>query len=91
MDVNSTTDIGRHISTLVKTLTTIGSEMEDYQSYATSSTSPANVLPRPSSRTVSFDHRRSQSFSSFPDEMVALRAMERDLARQTRKLQKLRY
>lgn len=91
IDVNSTTDIGRHISTLVKTLTTIGSDLEDYQSYPSSSTSPASALSRPSPRSVSFNHRRSQSVGTRSDEMVALRAMELDLARQTRKLQKLRY
>ena len=34
VDINSTTDIGRHISTLVKTLTAIGSEIEDPQAYS---------------------------------------------------------
>ena len=90
VDINATTDIGRHISTLVKTLTAIGSELEDPQAYnsPTAAAPPAGMLPHHSPRP--HNHKRTQSFGNRSDEIAALRAMELDLARQTRKLQKLR-
>lgn len=88
VDINSTTDIGRHISTLVKTLTAIGSEIEDPQAYNSPPPTTANILPHHSPRP--YNHRRTHSVANRSDELQALRAMELDLARQTRKLQKLR-
>ena len=87
VDINSTTDIGRHISTLVKTLTSIGSEIEDPQAYNSPPPTTAGILPHHSPRPY---HRRTHSGVNRSDELQALRAMELDLARQTRKLQKLR-
>ena len=66
-------------STLVKTLTAIGSELEDLQVYnsPTAAAPPAGMLPHHSPRP--HYHKRTQSFGNCSDEIAALRAMELDL------------
>ena len=108
IDINASTDIGRHISTVLRTLTTIGSDLDDPQTYRyerereeinTYIISPPSVSPpsppKPAVQSpvhIRPAHKRAQSFAgkSFLDEKAALRAMEVDLAKQTRKLQRLR-
>ncbi|XP_019853101.1 PREDICTED: uncharacterized protein KIAA1109-like isoform X3 [Amphimedon queenslandica] len=81
INVYASTDIGRHISTLVRTLTIIGSDLEDADSELLSASGESKPL-----------HKRAFSVSSktFVDEQETLRAMEWDLAKQTRKLNKMR-
>ena len=96
INVYASTDIGRHISTLVRTLTIIGSDLEEADSevyvnlliicsdsFKCSLSAPGESKPL---------HKRAFSVSSktFVDEQETLRAMEWDLARQTRKLNKMR-
>lgn len=55
-------------------------------------TCTCSVPPVPSPVLTRAGHKRAQSFTSksFVDDQAALRAMEWDLARQTRKLNKLK-
>lgn len=91
IDVNSTTAVGRYISTLAKTLTTIGNELDDSKMSYSVSASPSSAVPHHSPKTSAYRRGRVQSYAGRSDEFATLRAMELDLARQTRKLQKLRF
>ena len=101
IDVNANTDIGRHLSTLVKTVTTIGSDLEGKQQMKRSKTgSLASAKPFPR-RAVStarphHTHRRAMSLvvsSRAPpaEEDKYTTSLEQDLAIQTRKVTKLRW
>jgi hypothetical protein len=88
ININVSTDIGRHISTLVRTLTTIGSDLEELDTQGTVTPPLLNHSPV-IGRSA---HKRPLSYAgkSHLDDEAYLRAMEWDLAKQTRKLQKLK-
>lgn len=103
IDVNASTDIGRHMSTLVRTVTTIGSDMDNrgtlkkIKSAATVS-SPKPQQARASRKTSAggriHHHRRAHSLVHHPrgglgSDPQAI-ALQQELARQTRKVQKLK-
>ena len=104
IDVNANTDIGRHMSTLVRTMTTIGTDFEgktERMKKVKSGTNLPTMKPqplRPTRRTISFPragyhHQRTSSLLVGRPPAVEeeyKEALEQDLARQTRKLQKLR-
>ena len=102
IDVNASTDIGRHMSTLVRTVTTIGNSMDNtgtlrkIKSAATvSSPKPPQARgSRKGSAPSRVHHRRSHSLVhhsrvGLGNDPQTL-ALEQELARQTRKVQKLR-
>lgn len=102
IDVNANTDIGRHMSTLVRTVTTIGSDIDNagtlkkIKSAATiSSPKPQQARSfRKTTSTSRVHHRRAHSLIHHPrgglgnDPQTA--ALQQELARQTRKVQKLK-
>ena len=101
IDVNASTDIGRHMSTLVRTVTTIGSDMDNtgtlrkFKSAATvSSPKPQARASRKGSAPGRIHHRRAHSLvhhtrGGLGNDPQTL-ALEQELARQTRKVQKLK-
>ena len=104
IDVNASTDIGRHMSTLVRTVTTIGSDMDNtgtlrkIKSAATVSSPkpPQARASRKGSAPSRTHHRRAHSLVHHTRGGLGLGndpqtlALEQELARQTRKVQKLR-
>ena len=102
IDVNASTDIGRHMSTLVRTVTTIGSDMDNtgtlrkIKSAATVSSPkpPQARASRKGSAPSRVHHRRAHSLvhhtrGGLGNDPQTL-ALEQELARQTRKVQKLK-
>lgn len=95
INIYACTDIGRHISTLVRTLTIIGSSLEEADSEVyvwLFLFNFVNYCSVSAADEAKLGHKRAFSVSSktFYDEQEALRAMEWDLAKQTRKLNKMR-
>lgn len=103
INVHATTDIGHHTSTLVRTMTTIASDLEGQGKYKGRSRSSSNISsPKNqstkffrktnSSSKVSHAHRRSLSMHR-PSQADAnyTSALEQELAKQTKKVQHLRY
>ena len=101
IDVNANTDIGRHMSMVVRTVTTIGSDM-DNKGTLKKIKSAANVSsPKPQQSRASRKssagvrvHRRAHSLVHHPrgglgNDPQAI-ALQQELARQTRKVQKLK-
>ena len=102
IDVNASTDIGRHMSTLVRTVTTIGSDMDNagtlrkIKSAATVSSPkpPQARTSRKGSAPSRVHHRRAHSLvhhtrGGLGNDPQTI-ALEQELARQTRKVQKLK-
>lgn len=101
IEVHANTDIGRHTSTLIRTMTAIASDLEgqDKQKHRRS----ASNLASPKSQSVRFvrkatstskmPHKRSQSVHQRPSQADTnyKNALEQELAKQTRKVQHLRY
>lgn len=101
IEVHANTDIGRHTSTLIHTMTAIASDLEgqDKQKHR----KPASNLASPKSQSVRFvrkatstskmPHKRSQSVHQRPSQADTnyKNALEQELAKQTRKVQHLRY
>lgn len=95
IDVNASTDIGRHMSTLVRTMTSIGSDMDNagtlkrIRSAATVSSPkppPARTSRKSAAGGRGHHHRRAHSLVHDPQAVV----LEQELAKQTRKVQKLK-
>ena len=91
IEIYSNTTVGRHISTLVKTVTTIGSDLEGRKTSRPSSTFlvPKSQPPK-MRRAVSTPrgfHRRAQSLT-VPSKNTA--ALEEDVALHTKKITRLR-
>ena len=103
IDVNASTDIGRHMSTLVRTMTTIGSDMDNtgalkrIKSAATVSSpkSPQVKTSRKATGGGRGYHRRAHSFVHHPrggmgsDPLTV--ALQQELAKQTSKVQRLKF
>ena len=102
IDVHANTDIGHHISTLVRTMTTIASDLEGKETVKSRRASGAS-FPSPKSQsarhvrknpsTSKFTHKRSMSVHQRPSQADTnyKNALEQELAKQTRKVQQLRY
>lgn len=103
IDVHANTDIGRHTSTLVRTLvTTISSESEGGHEKQRTHKSSSN-LPSPKSQSVrhvrkvastaKVMHKRSFSVHQRPsqDDTNYKNVLEQQLAKQTRRVQHMRY
>ncbi len=100
INVHANTDIGHHTSTLVRTMTTITTDMEGQgknrnrrgSSSQPSPKSQSSRLLRKASGASKSLHRRSLSMHrpSQADTNYKI-ALEQELAKQTRKVQKLRY
>lgn len=102
--INSNTDIGHHTSTLVRTMTTIASDLEGQEEKLKTRTrlststlhSPksqsSRVLRKISSSTKGGMHRRTMSMHHGPShaDTVYTTALEQKLAKQTKKVQKLK-
>ena len=102
IDLNASTDIGRHMSTLVRTVTTIGSNMDNTGTLRKIKSAATVSSPKPPQARASrkgsapgrVHHRRAHSLvhhtrgglGSDPQTL----ALEQELARQTRRVQKLR-
>ena len=94
IDIYANTTVGRHISTMVKTVTTIGSDLEGKQHAKKSRSSATLTAPKPQApkmrRPVStprIHHRRAMSLT-VPSNSTA--ALEQDLALHTKKVTKLK-
>ena len=97
IDVNANTDIGRHTSTLLRTMTTIGTDLdgnkEKMKKARLGQSLPLAKSQRKASGTPRLSHhRRAMSLIVPPHarEEEYKEALEQDLARQTRKVQKMR-
>ena len=101
IDVHANTDIGRHTSTLVRTLvTTIASDSADGQEKQQRLRSSSTNLPSPKSQSTrhvrrmsSAMHKRSASVYQRPSQADTnyKTVLEQQLAKQTRRVQQLRY
>ena len=95
IDIYANTTVARHISTMVKTVTTIGSHLEGRQDVKKSRSSSTLPVPKPQlpkmrravSTPRSYHHRRAMSLT-VPSKHTA--ALEQDLALHTKKVTKLR-
>ena len=101
IDVHANTDIGHHTSTLVRTMTSIALDFEGQEKHKAHRSSSNVASPKTQSarfvrktpsttkvghkRSVSVHHRPSLVDNSYSD------ALEQKLAKQTRKVQQLRY
>lgn len=102
IDVHANTDIGHHTSTLVRTMTTIASDLEGQEKQESRRSSATN-LPSPKSQSVrhmrkgpsssKILHKRSLSVYQKPSNADASykNALEEELAKQTRRVQQMRY
>ena len=98
IDVNASTDIGRHMSTLVRTVTTIGSDMDHTGTLKRIKSAATVTSPKPqqarASRKASAGgrghHRRAHSLVHHPRGARISELTQLEFARQTRKLQKLK-
>ena len=98
IDVNANTDIGRHTSTLLRTMTTIGTDLDGNKEKMKRARSGQSLPLAKSQRKATgtprlAHHRRAMSFSvarPHAREEEYKEALEQDLARQTRKVQKMR-
>lgn len=100
IDVHANTDIGHHMSTFVRTMTTIGSDSgeENQKSRKSSvdvpspkSQSARHIRKAPSSSKIM--HKRSLSVHQRPSQADTnyKNALEQELAKQTRRVQQMRY
>ena len=99
IDVHANTDIGHHMSTLVRTMTAIATDFEAQESHKSrksSSGSPKSQSVRhirkaPSSSKII--HKRSLSVHQRPSlaDTNYKNALEQELAKQTRRVQQMRY
>ena len=101
IDVNASTDIGRHMSTLVRTMTTISSDMDNTGALKRIATvsSPKPPQARISRKATGGGrghyHRRAHSFAHHPrggmgsDPLTV--ALEQELAKQTSKVERLKF
>ena len=102
IDVHANTAIGHHTSTLVRTMTSIASDLEGQDKHKVYRSS-SNVLSSPKSQSVRFvrkmtstskvGHKRAHSMHHRPShaDTTYKDALEQKLAKQTRKVQQLRY
>ena len=102
IDVHANTTIGHHTSTLVHTMTSIASDLEGRDKHKVHRSS-SNIISSPKSQSVKYvrkttstskvGHKRSQSVHHRPSHADAnyKDALEQKLAKQTRKVQQLRY
>ena len=98
IDVNANTDIGRHTSTLLRTMTTIGTDLDSNKEKMKKARSGQSLPLAKSQRKTSgtprlSHHRRAMSLTAVRPharEEEYKEALEQDLARQTRKVQKMR-
>ena len=99
INVQANTDIGHHTSTLVRTMTTIASDLEGQSKYKTRTKSAMNLSPkiqqtrftRKSASTTKVGHRRPHHHRPSQADANYKVALEQELARQTRKVQHLRF
>lgn len=102
IDVHANTDIGHHTSTLVRTMTTIASDLEGQEKQKSRRSSSTN-LPSPKSQSTrhirkgpsssKILHKRSLSVYQRPSnaDTSYKNALEEELAKQTRRVQQMRY
>ena len=102
IDVHANTDIGHHTSTLVRTMTTIASDLEGQEKQKSRRSSSTN-LPSPKSQSArhirkgpsssKILHKRSLSVYQRPSNADTnyKNALEEELAKQTRRVQQMRY
>lgn len=102
IDVNANTDIGHHMSTLVRTMTAIATDFEaqeghkSRQSTSTTVSSPKNQPARHIRKVASASkivRKRSLSVHQRPSlaDTTYKNALEQELAKRTRKVQQMRY
>ena len=97
IEVHSNTDIGHHTSTLVKTMTTISSDTDGQEKVKTSVRNTSN-LQSPKSQSTRFIRKTAstsktkqrRSLSLYHPSQVDANTLEQELARQTRKVQRLK-
>lgn len=101
IDVHANTDIGHHMSTLVRTMTTIATDFETQEGQK--SRKSTSSMPSPKSQSVrhvrkvpstsKIMHKRSLSVHQRPSQADTnyKNALEQELAKQTRRVQQMRY
>ena len=102
IDFNANTEIGRHTSTMVRTMTAISSDLEGRHTKPARKSKATTPSPKPQTARQTAGrrgggarqvHRRATSvgFTSNQGNETYTAALEHDLALQTKKLQKLRW